>query len=146
MTLRTYLAGLPANPLEPDSPPLYVAVGDLTPDEAAYVTSPEYGPHPYALLLDAGDAAVQRYDNGTARQLSPVDVVLEMRPPTDMAAMRALYDAVTAAPAHVTELLPGVPLAGRLVYAGGMRPQPRYQMSEWLTATVRFDTPWHSRW
>jgi hypothetical protein len=125
LTLKDLLAQQRANLDDPDSPKLYVASGVLSDKEEAYVTSAEYKGYPYAYLLNIGDAVVMTYDSGSARFLSPIDVVFEAREETSKAMIDKLYAGLEQALPFVNELRPGVRLASPFRRVGGYRAESR---------------------
>lgn len=145
-TLRTYLASLPANPLDTASPPLYVADGDLSDAGKAHVTHPDYKGYPYAMIYGIRDLKVQRYHGGTAKMLTPLDVVLEMRSPADMDVMIALWARAYEAPKFVDEAMPGVPLKEALEYSGGFRPMVLTAPNDWVQGALTFSSHWLGRY
>lgn len=142
MTLDTFLpTRIPASPDDADSPPLFVFRGVLTDADEQRVMHEAYKGYPYAYLLRVPDAKMVRYEGGSARWLAPVDVVLEQREPYSLAVMTAVYNTIyNTVPKFVDELEPGVPLAGRFQYIGGMRPESLRK--NFLEATLRFDSNW----
>jgi hypothetical protein len=132
------LANQKANLDDPDSPKLYVASGVLSDQEEAYVTSEAYKGYPYAYLMNIGDAVVQRYDNGSARFLTPIDVVFEARQETSKAIMNKLYDGLEEALSYVNELRPGVRLASPFRRVGGYRAESKRK--GFIEALMRLET------
>jgi hypothetical protein len=132
------LANQRANLDDPGAPKLYVASGVLSDKEEAYVTSPEYKGYPYVYLMNIGDAEVQRYDNGSARFLTPIDVVFEARQETAKAIIDKLYDGLEQALPYVNELRPGVQLASPFRRVGGYRAESKRK--SFLEAMMRLET------
>lgn len=125
ITLKDVLAQQKANLDDPDSPLLYIASGVLSDKEEAYVTSAAYKGYPYCYLLNIGDAVVTTFDNGSARYLTPIDVVFEAPDTTPKAIIDKLYDGLEQALPYVDELRPGVRLASRFRRLGGYRATAR---------------------
>lgn len=140
MTLKDLLSAQFANPADVASPKLYVSSGVLSDKEEAWVTSPEYGGLPYAYVLNLNDGEVQRYDNGSARFLTPVDVVFEARQETSERAIDLLHFGLREKCGLVDELSPGVPLATRFRYVGGYRAEARRK--GFLESLVRLESTW----
>ena len=147
-----FCSGLLADPTDPASPKLLVAKGDLSTDEANYVTGPEYGNRTYGLYLEEGDAETFEYADQTTEQVTVFDIILEMRctsSPTaqQQAAMLALYTEVSKMPGTVTHLIPKLPLYQRLKYGGGLgRPRTLTDPENWLAAGLRFQAFWRARY
>jgi hypothetical protein len=140
LTLKDILAQQKANLDDPESPKLYVASGVLSDWEEGYVTSEAYKDYPYAYLMNIGDAVVQRYDNGSARFLSPIDVVFEAREETAKAIIDKLYTGLEEALPYVNELRPGVRLASPFRRVGGYRAESRRK--GFHEALMRLETSW----
>ena len=138
MTLKDLLAQQKANLDDPDSPLLYIASGVLSDKEEAIVTSAEYKGYPYVYLLNIGDAVVQRFDNGSARFLTPIDVVFEAREEMAKAVIDKLYDGLEQALPFVTELRPGVRLASPFRRVGGYRAEAKRK--GFIEALMRLET------
>lgn len=88
--------------------------------------------------MNIGDAEVQRYDNGSARFLIPIDVVFEAREETAKAIIDELYDGLEQALPYVNELRPGVQLAPRFRRVGGYRAEAKRK--GFIEALMRLET------
>ena len=144
MNLVAALRGLRGNPLDPNSPPLLVAEGDLTPDDEAKLTAYK---HPYALVLGLPENVRGGWLNGDQNVEVTLDVVLEQRSPDGKTRphkgqITALRNQVLRLPRYVDELTGGIPLQGPLVYLSGTHPASSFTDNTTLTATVRFRARW----
>lgn len=150
-TPLSFLHDVLADPTDPASPLLMVGKGDLSTDEASYVTG-DYGNRAYGLYLEIGDAETLEYADETTEQMTLFDIILEQRclkspTPAQHAAMLALYMEVSKMPGKVSHLLPNLPLYKRLKYAGGLgRPRTMTDPENWLTAGLRFAAHWRSNY
>lgn len=146
-----FLRELKADPLDPTSPFLLVAKGDLSTAEAEYVTG-DYGNRTYALYLEEGNAETFEFADETTERVTVFDIILEKRctespTPQEQASMLELFLLVSAMPSRVTHLMPGrARLFKRLKVGSGLgSPRTMTDPANWLTAGLRFEAHWRAR-
>lgn len=131
MTLREYLEGLPADPLDGSSPRLLVAEGQLAQADKDEVTGDTYARRPFAVLVYRSRAAPRRTHDRKTLLTGAVDVNLyHPRDGLDtpngdtLASLQAL---VVGAQYDVTEARPGYQLNGPLRLSSEVDPTPNQE-------------------
>ena len=137
MTLFNLVSQLRTRPLDPDSLMLRVFQGYLSPADEQFVMSEEYDGLPYCAILTLENPAIERYHNGSARFLDPVDLFFESFEPENKIYIEQLIGIVERNLHLVDELRTGVPLASPFTVAARLAPERRGKSSVYGTLSLQ---------
>ena len=140
MTIGDLLAAQHASPLDSTTPNLFISFGVLSEDDDKHVVSAEYAGLPYVYILNILENRLQLYDNGSARYLAPIDVIVECRNEENLELVNQVWNGIFNALPFIDEIRPNVPLSSPYRYIGGYRAESRRK--GFVEALLRLETTW----